>query len=316
MNNVSPRRRAAFARFVVMAAATALAGCSLLLDWDLSGSGAGRGNPEEGGAPGDSGGDLLADGAPRDGATADRDGSTVPEAAVPLDCGGAQLCDDFEKRSDPRGPPTVGSWDGSVFEIGAASIVPNGAGAGVQSLLVDVPVNATGVVKDAYLGSNALSLRAAGTVTASFDVQLDYNPAAYADGDYHVIVEFGPPSGETVGVYYNKRFGGVFLVLTAFDGSGARFTVAGDDPNVALGNDLRGRFHHVEFEAVFSLMATKGGARVVVDNGAAATLGPLRTLATSVPPTYVATFGASSGPAGRTIPAMAARFDNIVVRSN
>lgn len=289
-----------------MVAATTLAGCSLLLDWDLSS----RANPDDGGVHNESGGDALADGASRDGAMADGDGSTVPEGAVPLDCSGAQLCDDFEKRTDPRGTPAVGNWGGSRFDIGGASIVLGGAGAGVQSLLVDVPVNATGFLKDAYLGSNGLKLETAGTVTASFDVKLDYDPAAYVDVEYHVIVEFGPSSGETIGLYYNKKFG-VYLVLTAFDGNGVRVI---EDPHMPIGNDLRGRFHHVYIEAVFSL--TKGRAKVVVDNGASIPLGPFRTLATSVPAGYAATFGATSGPTGTTtIPAMAARFDNIVVRS-
>ncbi len=294
-----------------MAAATTLAGCSLLLDWDLSGSGTSRANPVDAGAPGDSTGDLLPDGAPRDGAMAGNDGSTVPEAAVPLDCGAAQLCDDFEARSDPRGLPRVGNWDGSMFAIGDASIVPGGAGTGVQSLLVDVPVNATGLVRDAFLGANGLTLNTAGTVRASFDVQLDYNPGAYIDDEYHVVVEFGPPTGETAGIYYSKKNGGVYLVVQAFDGSGVRLTSG--DPHVPVGNDLRGRFHHVDFEVVFSLSTAKGGAKVVVDNGASIPIVGLRTLSMSVPGAYSATFGATAG--AKTTPAMAAHFDNIVVRS-
>ena len=103
------------------------------------------------------------------------------------------------------------------------------------------------------------------------------------------------------------------LLYQAFDGSGVRLA---DDPHVSLGNDLRGRFHHVDFEVVFSLSTSKGRAKVVVDKGAPIPILAVRTLATSVPTAYAATFGATAGAvAGKTTPPLAAHFDNIVVRS-
>ena len=299
-----PRARAAVAPFFVLAAAASAAtACSVLLDWDLSGAGAGtqRDGGADAGATTD--GATLADGALPTDARDDRATATV------LDCTGALLCDDFENRTDPKGAPRIGAWNNPQFDFGDASVDTSIFAAGARSLLVAVPLSGP-TRQHSFLGATSLQFGAALTFSASFDILLEYDPAAYSSdasaGEYHVMVEFGPSATpETIGIYY-ARPRGVYLVATAYDASGSPIT----DVSMPLASDLRGGFHHVVLEGVFSTSTAVGTASVVVDKSAKTALGKFRTLKGALPTHFDATFGASAGP---TTPSMKAHYDNIVV---
>ncbi len=309
------RVRTALALLLGVGAALSPLGCSVLLDWDLSGEAGGDGAPDErtGNEAATSETSTSGDGAdPRDGGEdAPTDGST--DGPFVLDCADAQLCDDFENRTVPFGVPRAGAWNGNEIMTGTADIVSDSVAHGARSLLIDVPTSTVAAPMNAFMGAKNLAFGTTRTVTASFEVKLEYDPAAYTDATwYHVVVDINPEGAggadyETAGLYYRKN-DGVYLVLRTYDSSGAALPSPIVKP---LGVDLRGAFHHMLFEVVYSTSTTGGSARVVVDNGTPIVTPKARTLRAAVP-TYVATFGATPGPMA---PQMKARFDDIVLRT-
>jgi hypothetical protein len=321
MTRGSVRSRAAAARILVVGAplSLSLAGCSLLLDWDLAGSGA-TSSPD--GAPG-MGDGTIADGTTNDGAMVDADGGgpatdaaqnldADADANAALDCDGAQLCDDFENRADALGPPIVGAWSYNLATSGTSFAITNStAASGAQSFVAQTPSSTGASPLGALIGSLHLPFAsAAKKVTASFDMELEYDVNGYAASGLHHFADIyaegvAGADEETVGIY--RKSGGTTLILRTYDGGGT----ATDLP-VAVPLDFRGGFHHCVLEVVFSTSASVGGAALTVDTLPKISIGPARTLRTSVPNYYV-TFGSTY--AG-TAPAMKARFDNVVVRSD